>query len=384
MLSPQRYFSTFLLSLLVFCLFGSPSLLSVRAEEVQETQASSELAEESAQAVESVPSTVNPIFYSPNKILLLDDFSLGRMTNLLGGLAQGDEEFPGGCYPSFVAKEEDVFGGSGKSMRLEYDVAVTNSFSYYWSQLGPGVGDAGVVKIIPDLTEFRYLSFWIKTDQIMPRFILEIHQDVNGDGLFVLGVDKVDRLISTRYLTSEDPNVWRKVVVPLSHFRQIEDWSRIIEIVVVFENKLRSDKGVLYLDDILWGSANLEELNLHDAPDWKDVVEGLEVDGESFPLSQTQIEQLPSILSVQLKRTLPTLEAIFLDVSEDQGQHWRTVLRNYLNTTELRYEFALTELPTKNILLRLSGRDVLGRNRNLMKPIQIGGQHGRALDSQSE
>ncbi len=47
---------------------------------------------------------------------------------------------------------------------------------------------------------------------------------------------------------------WRKVVVPLSRFQLVNDWSSILEMVLVFDNRLGSDQGIAYIDDITFGT----------------------------------------------------------------------------------------------------------------------------------
>ncbi len=68
-------------------------------------------------------------------VLLVDDFDHGKMYNLLGGKTQGDEEVPGGCIPNFTKKYNETYGKNGCSLKLDFDVTVRDSFSYYWSKL---------------------------------------------------------------------------------------------------------------------------------------------------------------------------------------------------------------------------------------------------------
>jgi len=186
------------------------------------------------------------------KTLVVDDFDRQVSDNNLKGLTQGDEEYPGGCIPSFVADSQSAFGGRGASLKLEYDVTPPNSFSYYWSKLGPSGEEIGTSMPV-DLKGYDLASFWIKTSVDEPAFVFEIHEDTNKDGRFTLGIDSVARVSPYRYLTSKDTKQWRKITVPLSDFKKIENWDRVLEVVFVFENKkLKEKKGFVYIDDIVF------------------------------------------------------------------------------------------------------------------------------------
>ncbi|HNV85826.1 MAG TPA: carbohydrate binding domain-containing protein [Candidatus Omnitrophota bacterium] len=190
------------------------------------------------------------------KTLVVDDFDNRLSVNNLGGATQGDEEYPGGCIPSFVTKGKSVFGKRGTSLKLEYDVTPPNSFSYYWSKLGPAGKEIGT-SMPADLSGYDLVSFWMKTDTDEPAFAFEIHEDTNQDGRFTLGEDSVSRVFPYRYLTSQDTKQWRKVTIPLSDFKKIEHWDRILEVVFVFENKkLKEKKGVVYIDEVTFGVAD--------------------------------------------------------------------------------------------------------------------------------
>jgi len=117
-----------------------------------------------------------------NTILLLDDFNQEQPLNLMGGENQGDEEEPGGLIPTYTPQGALSMGRLGHSLKMDYDVSIPMSLAFYWTKLGPRDGSGMPGATLPaNLNQFNYISFWIKTDKQYPRFIMEIHRDVNED-----------------------------------------------------------------------------------------------------------------------------------------------------------------------------------------------------------
>jgi hypothetical protein len=294
-----------------------------------------------------------------NRVILIDDFEKGVRTNLLGGKTQGDEEFPGGCLASFAGDEGFVFGSRGYSLKLDYDVAIPGSFSYYWSTLGPPVQGQNVSEPL-NLQDYQYLSFWVRSDRKMPQFVVEIHEDTDGDRLFTLGKDVVSRALVLAYVPVRDLTQWQKVVIPFSRFRQIEKWSRILEIAFIFENQLGSEKGTVYIDDILFGS---------NFPDGKTSPTDQVAELESFRLNGTEASgasvtlQEENQVSFKVRSVSPYLERAHLDVSWDEGKNWQTIKNFYDHGNQEQYDFtwSIPEKKGANVQLRLGVTSVLGQ-----------------------
>ena len=54
-----------------------------------------------------------------------------------------------------------------------------------------------------------------------------------------------------RYYVTNITEGWQDIVVPLKDFKGITDFSNLSEFVIVFEDRIASNKkGVIYLDDI--------------------------------------------------------------------------------------------------------------------------------------
>lgn len=225
-----------------------------------------------AKSANAVPSTVaKPAVGAPekqgetaDKVIVVDDFERGEQPNNLGGISQGKEEFPGGCIPSFVDDPKIAFGGKGYSLRLDYEVTPPGAFSYYVTRTGAPGRVAGTTVPL-DLTGYKYLSFWMRPDTSKPEFMIDIHEDRDGDGFFVQGKDGVSRVDVKRFIEVGKKNQWQKVVIPLRAFKKVKDWSKILEIAIVFENKKdklgQEQKGTIYFDEISFGTLDPEEGN---------------------------------------------------------------------------------------------------------------------------
>lgn len=309
-----------------------------------------------------------------NEIMMVDHFETGTDRNAAGGTTQGDEEFPGGCIPEVISGADVTFGGRGSSLKLDYDVDEPNSFSFYWTKVGPPDIEPGS-STPADLTPYKYLSFWIKSDEITPRFGIEIHQDADGDKFFVLGKDIVAKIPVNRFIIGEETDRWRKVVLPFSSFRQIQNWSSILEVVFVFENKNRSKKGLLFVDDVLFGSSDLPEDEAIAPIEKKKVfgyfkINGNEVDGGNVRVSaQNEIELF-------LKTIPPDLESVRLELSADGGNTW-AILENFYEHKEgepYRFEWAPgAALPPGKSELRASVANQYGQVTVVAGPFKIAG-----------
>jgi hypothetical protein len=185
--------------------------------------------------------------------LVLDTFDAGKNVNALGGPtgAWYDPDDPSvGCTAVFETTAP--FGGSGASLRLDYNIASVrervqpNRFSdanadgRTTTPSLTGRAFNGYYSVFPprDLSAYRVLVFWVRGDPARgyPRsFKIEI---------------KDGQVSSPRLIEGVTPR-WRRVVVPLSAFREIKDWTSIKEFVVVFsEDSVNRPSGSIYLDDV--------------------------------------------------------------------------------------------------------------------------------------
>lgn len=283
-----------------------------------------------------------------NKVIVVDDFNDGSKPNNLMGATAGDEEHPGGCIPSLKGPGgEAVFGGKGYSLQLEYDVEMPDSFSFYSSQMGPAfdapstgeensdfVREVHKVKTL-DVSGYQYLSFWILTEEVSPKFSIEVHEDSDGDSMFILGKDMSDKVSVARFVIGEDPARWRKVAIPFSRFRRISNWDRIVEVVLLFENRMQSGRGTVQTDDVLFGSNFPDTLGLPEPYAIDDVQGDLTLNGGR--LSSGVKAGPENDLLLTLTKGHPYLERVAIEVSQDGGKTWKVQQSFYEHPEPLEY-----------------------------------------------
>jgi hypothetical protein len=174
------------------------------------------------------------------KAFIVDDFDGKRMFNLLGGKTQGYEEAGVRCIPTFTENPDERHGDTGASLRLDFDVSKGGDFSYYWSTL----------LALGDFRDYDFLSFWYRDPQGGAIFTIEIHQDTDGDGAYIMGIDKISSIDTGSYIDKLAAGKWQKIEIPLTRFSNIDDWSRVLDIVFVFKNGRGLNKGAVFIDDL--------------------------------------------------------------------------------------------------------------------------------------
>ncbi len=189
------------------------------------------------------------------KSFMVDNYDAGQMFNLLGGKTQGYEEAGVKCIPTFTKDPGERHGDSGASLRLDFDVSKGAGFSYYWSTLLAGrktdvAGQAIELMAFSDLRGYGFLSFWYRDPAGGALFTIEMHQDTDGDGSYIMGVDKISSVDIAQYIDKLAAGKWQKVEIPLSRFSNINDWSRVLDIVFVFRNGRGLNKGTVFIDDL--------------------------------------------------------------------------------------------------------------------------------------
>jgi len=167
----------------------------------------------------------------PGDILMIDDFDDGAKPNNLGGDLGAWDRDPADetqtCMEYFTS--EVKCGEKGYSMKLGYDVdSPSPAFNGYWTKLQN-----------VDITPYKNFVFYVKGDEedgFTTQFKIELKNTKNQVGkYYVKGV------------TSD----WQKVVVPLNNFAGITDFSKMTEFVVVFEDRIATDRdGSIYIDNL--------------------------------------------------------------------------------------------------------------------------------------
>lgn len=267
------------------------------------------------------------------KPVVLTDYSGGSLYTNFGGLSGGDENKPGTLYATITQDEGYIKGNSGYAVTLDYDVDRLGEFTFYWIKFGKEIpGKSGSTESL-DLKGYNYLSFWIKGAQEVSDIKIELHQDVNGDGIFTYGQDITSYVYVNAYIKGGIINKeWSKVVVPLKALGKITDWSKMLELVFVFENKAGNKKGIVYMDDILFGNRPEGILAFRDE-DLKEISPPDEASFKVNGISAKQCSSFKGANDLEIRSDSfyqnPFLESVSFEYSVDRGNTWRTIGIDY-------------------------------------------------------
>lgn len=163
--------------------------------------------------------------------LLIADFNSGEKPNNIGGdfgaWNKDPTDFSQGCVESFDSANRH--GDSGFAMKLDYSVDSKNpAYDGFWMALN------GV-----DASKYDSLAFWVKGDS-----------KIGYTTVFKVELKNVAKQVGRYYVTNVTDQ-WQEVVIPLSDFKGLTDLSNMSEFVVVFEDRIASNKkGVIYIDDL--------------------------------------------------------------------------------------------------------------------------------------
>lgn len=186
-------------------------------------------------------------------LLLLDNFDQDKTENALGGATgawMDPEDKSQGCTVERVQLER--VGTQGRSLRIDFDIDSQRETIRIPSQLSVSnpavvVNQAfnGYYSLLPgkDLRPYSYLIFWAKGDAVLGfsrSFKIELKDGANSAGHVVDG------------LNSE----WRRFVIPLRAFNEIQNWNSIKEFVIVFAADVVTRKvGTFYIDEIYFAQS---------------------------------------------------------------------------------------------------------------------------------
>lgn len=196
------------------------------APALKETQADYK-AEAPAVAAET-PKAAAPKY---SEEIIAANFDSGEKPNNLGGNFGAWNKDP--SDPTQWCKEgfDNVtrHGDTGFAMKLDYSVDSPNpAYNGFWMTL-PNF----------DATKYDALNLWVKGDS-------------KAGYTTVLKIElKSANKQMGRYYISNVGDQWQEISIPLSEFKGLIDRSSLTEFVIVFEDRMASNKkGVLYIDDI--------------------------------------------------------------------------------------------------------------------------------------
>ena len=162
---------------------------------------------------------------------LVADFNTGEKPNNIGGdfgaWSKDPTDFTQGCSEAFDSVNRR--GTTGFSMKLDYSVDSKNpAYNGFWMFLQNF-----------DASKYDNLALWVKGDG-----------KIGYTTVFKIELKNASKQVGRYYVTNVTDG-WQDIVIPLKDFKGITDFSNLSELVVVFEDRIASNKkGVVYLDDI--------------------------------------------------------------------------------------------------------------------------------------
>ncbi|MDP2929308.1 MAG: CIA30 family protein [Candidatus Omnitrophota bacterium] len=169
--------------------------------------------------------------------LMIADFDTGDKPSNLGGdfgaWNKDPADFTQGCTESFDSANRH--GDAGFAMKLEYSVDSKNpAYNGFWMSL-PNI----------DVSGYDNLAFWVKGDA-----------KVGYTTVFKIELKNAGKQVG-RYYATNVTDQWQEVVIPLSEFKGLTDTSNLTEFVIVFEDRIASNKkGIIYVDDVRFVKSN--------------------------------------------------------------------------------------------------------------------------------
>lgn len=162
---------------------------------------------------------------------LVADFNTGEKPNNIGGdfgaWSKDPTDFSQGCSEAFDSVNRR--GTAGFAMKLDYSVDSKNpAYNGFWMFLQNF-----------DASKYDNLSLWVKGDG-----------KIGYTTVFKVELKNASKQVGRYYVTNVT-DAWQDIVIPLKDFKGITDFSNLSEVVIVFEDRIASNKkGIIYLDDI--------------------------------------------------------------------------------------------------------------------------------------
>jgi len=163
--------------------------------------------------------------------LLVADFDSGEKPNNIGGdfgaWSKDPTDFSQGCTESFDSVNR--YDSKGFGMKIDYSVESKNpAYNGFWMFLQN-----------LDASKYDNLAFRVKGDA-----------KTGYTTVFKVELKNTAKQVGRYYVTNVSDQ-WQDVVIPLKDFKGITDYSNLTEFVIVFEDRIASNKkGVIYVDDI--------------------------------------------------------------------------------------------------------------------------------------
>lgn len=313
-----------------------------------------------------------------NRVLSLEDFEGDGKTNRLTTEITGDEKPPGIASIRFLQGEE-AFGRSGTSLAVDYDVSEPDSLSYVRIKLAKREPGGESSAFPADLSEMRYLSFWVNlqpAEASLPGDLsLELYEDTDGDGELSLKGDRSEQIQISRFMGLKEFQGWRKVTIPFSEFRRLHRWDRILEMRLVFDHRQRMGKGGLGVDRILAGANYPEAFGGQEIP-MQNRVSSFKIENQ-FVNSEIKLENKSGPMTLTLTFVDPYLEEVRFEERRGRTDPWKRI-HSFLDHTQggvYETEVKWRSLPVppsrEGIWVRAVGISLFGGETELAGPYRV-------------
>lgn len=301
-----------------------------------------------------------------SNILLVDDFDQAFSANQLGG-AYGLVAEGGQAQFQFIQPAVPYLANNS-ALKINYELTSSPGYAFLWMKLGKHKDTHEQTEYL-NLNDFVFLSFKYKSPQDI-HFKVEIHEDLDGDGRFNFASDRVSFVYTNGVKRFDLGGGWHKVLIPLKRFGGIKDWSKILEMVFVFEKDRVGKSGEVLLEDLLFIRKELKKAS----PAGADKVKNVQVAINDAPaVSHATLNGKNHItLSYEPAEGFEDIESVALELRANGNESWTPVVTEFNpgeNQTDLVWE-TYTFSPPDQVALRIVASDFLGQNRILAGPFE--------------
>ncbi|MDP3790171.1 MAG: hypothetical protein Q8R48_07210 [Candidatus Omnitrophota bacterium] len=207
---------------------------------------------------------------------LLDDFNAGVVINAWN--CTTDTFAKTGTTATCTASYTDIaYGGTGRSLDLNYNVNETDSYAGYVSQLSSPLGNGNLTSP----TEYTALSFYVRGAAVSGGEFFKIQlNNTSGDNIYFApesfagkgDATHYSRNVASVYITDYlDGGVisteWKKVTIPLHNFANLDGFSSMKEFAIIFENSQSTTNGsatsgTIYIDNITFEISDVNAVRI--------------------------------------------------------------------------------------------------------------------------
>jgi len=165
-------------------------------------------------------------------------------SNSLGGHSGTFSSSNAYCQATVV---EDVTARNNSVLKLTFDASYAGTYCGYWTSL-----------LNIDLGDMKEIFLRLYAPESVPPMLLGLRYRPWVEA----------KVPIQPYLSAPDEKGWRTVTIPLSAFRGLPSLSSMDALFITFENKISSEKGTIFIDDIKFHSqpsfSKVVDLDIHD------------------------------------------------------------------------------------------------------------------------